>query len=53
METVFVQVKDKDVSAVASLLGRIEQTSYQFVVLPMDTKLLSKEELIELIRGLK
>lgn len=52
-EVVFVQVKEKDVSAVAGMLGKLDQVAYQFVVLPLDTKLLSKEMLIELIEGLK
>lgn len=46
---VFVQTKSTDVASLASMLGGIKQMEYQFVILPSDSKLLSKRELREMI----
>jgi len=48
-KVVFVQTKEENMKGLGSLLGSIQQDEYHFVVLPMDTKLLTKEEVRELL----
>lgn len=50
MDIIFVQCKNEITSKVAEILGGIDQDQYYFVVLPLDTKLLTKYELVEIIR---
>ena len=48
IKIVFVQAEDD--SGVAKFLGGLEQQDYCFVVLPMNAKILTKEELISLLQ---
>lgn len=48
VKTVFVQVEDAHVSRVADLLNLIEPKEYQFLILPMSAKFLTKDEIARL-----
>ena len=45
---VFVQAENA--REVSEFLGNIEQQDYHFVILPMDAKILTKEELISFLQ---
>ena len=50
IKLVFVQSNEDDCSRLARLLGSLEQHDYHFVILPPDTRILTKDEVVELLR---
>ncbi|KKK90609.1 hypothetical protein LCGC14_2721270 [marine sediment metagenome] len=48
--TIFIQVEDRLVREVSDLLGGLAQAKYHFVILPLNAKLLSRDDLLKLIK---
>ena len=50
VKMIFVQANEKDCSKLGHFLGSLQQHEYYFVILPPDTKVLTKDEVIELLQ---
>ena len=49
--TIFMQVPDKHMKAVQSMLGHFPASEYFFVLLPLKTKLLTCEQVTKLLES--
>ncbi len=53
MQVIIVQVRQADVAKISDMLGSIKQSDYFFAILPLDAKLLSIEQVRQLLTELK